>query len=326
MSIARETPIRRGSRTVPPSISGTPHRRQNTPNTAPSSATRRSHHSASSSPPATAYPATAAITGLPSRIRVGPIGPSPSGATRLPAGLPTSFRSAPEQNTPPSPCRTATAASRSASNSRNASDQRRRGRAVDRVPALGARQQHGRDGTVALDPEPRAHAGAPIARRTNVRIDPTTSSADGSTDDSGPTSASPQPPTSAAAVNATSCVGDLAGRDRGPQLGRDQRCVALAVGQALGVDELVDRLGQERPGQPWVLQRPAGERRQHGLEPVDRGRRRRRSAAATIARSSSSHTARNTSRNRSSFDGKWRYSVPGATPARSAIAATDAEP
>ena len=54
MSIARLCPISRGSRTVPPSISGTPQRRQKTPKTASSSTTRRSHHSASSRPPATA--------------------------------------------------------------------------------------------------------------------------------------------------------------------------------------------------------------------------------------------------------------------------------
>ena len=53
-SSACEWPIRRGRRTVPPSMSGTPQRRQNTPNTASRAATRRSHHSASSSPPATA--------------------------------------------------------------------------------------------------------------------------------------------------------------------------------------------------------------------------------------------------------------------------------
>lgn len=96
-SIAREVPISRGSRTVPPSISGTPQRRLNTPKVASSSATLRSHHSASSSPPATAYPATAAITGLPSRSRVGPIGPSPSAATRLARAVPIAFRSAPAQ-------------------------------------------------------------------------------------------------------------------------------------------------------------------------------------------------------------------------------------
>ena len=54
MSRARLWPIRRGRRTVPPSIRGTPQRRQNTPNLALSDATRMSHHSASSRPPATA--------------------------------------------------------------------------------------------------------------------------------------------------------------------------------------------------------------------------------------------------------------------------------
>ncbi len=53
-SMARPWPIRRGRRTVPRSNSGTPKRRQNTPKTASSAATRRSHHRASSRPPATA--------------------------------------------------------------------------------------------------------------------------------------------------------------------------------------------------------------------------------------------------------------------------------
>ena len=48
-SSARPMPIKRGKRTVPPSISGTPQRRQNTPITASVLATRRSakisHHS-----------------------------------------------------------------------------------------------------------------------------------------------------------------------------------------------------------------------------------------------------------------------------------------
>ena len=54
MSSARDIPITLGRRTVPPSISGTPQRRQKTPKVAPSSATRRSASKASSSPPATA--------------------------------------------------------------------------------------------------------------------------------------------------------------------------------------------------------------------------------------------------------------------------------
>ncbi len=82
-SIARPVPISRGSRTVPPSISGTPQRRQKTPKLASRAATRRSHQIASSSPPATAYPSMAAMTGLESRIRVGPIGPGPCGLEAL---------------------------------------------------------------------------------------------------------------------------------------------------------------------------------------------------------------------------------------------------
>ena len=72
--MAREWPISRGRRMVPRSISGTPKRRQKMPNTAPSPTTRMSAHSASSMPPATACPSTAAITGLVSRSRLGPIG------------------------------------------------------------------------------------------------------------------------------------------------------------------------------------------------------------------------------------------------------------
>jgi hypothetical protein len=121
--MARLWPINLGSRTVPPSISGTPHLRQNTPNTAVVSATRRSHHSASSSPPATACPWTAAITGFARTMRVGPIGPSPSGTgvSRFPLSVPTALRSAPAQNASPTPPRTATEDESSASKARNAS-------------------------------------------------------------------------------------------------------------------------------------------------------------------------------------------------------------
>ena len=119
--MARPVPTSRGSRTVPPSMSGTPQRRQNTPNVASSATTRRSHQIASSSPPATAYPSTAAITGLDSRIRVGPIGPSPSSLTWLPRSVPIALRSAPAQNVPPAPYSTATDCDASASKARNAS-------------------------------------------------------------------------------------------------------------------------------------------------------------------------------------------------------------
>jgi hypothetical protein len=101
-------PISRGNRTVPPSISGTPKRRQNTPKTASRAATRMSHHTASSRPPATANPSTAAITGLPRTMRVHPSGPSPSGSTRFPFPPAAALRSAPAQKQPPAPVRIAT--------------------------------------------------------------------------------------------------------------------------------------------------------------------------------------------------------------------------
>src|SRR5579883_426788 len=122
MSSARLWPMSRGSRTVPPSISGTPQRRQKTPNFAVSDATRRSHHRASSSPPATAYPSTAAITGLPSKWRVGPIGPGASSSKLGPRVRPaTDFRSYPAQKVPPRPVRIATDCVSSLSKARKAS-------------------------------------------------------------------------------------------------------------------------------------------------------------------------------------------------------------
>ena len=86
---------------------------------ASASITRRSHHSASSIPPATAEPLTAAITGLDSCSRDGPIGAvlDMSGSS----GLDIERRSAPAQKVPPAPQRTATDAPSSASNSVKAS-------------------------------------------------------------------------------------------------------------------------------------------------------------------------------------------------------------
>ena len=68
----------------------------------------------------------------------------------------------------------------------------------------------------------------------------------------GPTSASPQPPTSAAAVSPTSCGGQLPGGDPVAQPLADHRRVARAVGQALGINARIDRLGDQRPGEPRV--------------------------------------------------------------------------
>ena len=129
-------PTIRGSRWVPPSISGTPKRRSVNPSLAVSVATRRSHQSASSSPPARHQPEIAAIVGFEARSRVKPSGPSgrvvePGGDRRLAVGLgaavgmlgeealafsANAFRSAPAQNASgPSPVSTSARASSSAS-------------------------------------------------------------------------------------------------------------------------------------------------------------------------------------------------------------------
>src|SRR5262245_11518009 len=60
------------------------------------------------------------MTGFDSSMRVGPIGPSPVGLSRLPS-LPMALRSAPAQNVPPAPQRTAARIAGSASTARNAS-------------------------------------------------------------------------------------------------------------------------------------------------------------------------------------------------------------
>src|SRR3954465_3377225 len=122
ISIARPMPTMRGKRTGPPSMSGAPPRGRETPKYAASSITRPSPHSASSNPPATAGPATAAITGLSSSSRVGPSGPRGM-ALRSSSGWSMSWscfassiivaqylRSQPAQKAPPSPHSTATAA------------------------------------------------------------------------------------------------------------------------------------------------------------------------------------------------------------------------
>ena len=100
-SMAWEWPISRGRRMVPRSISGTPKRRQKMPKVASSATTRMSAQSASSMPPATAKPSTAAITGFVNRSRLGPIGAIESWPpiSRFLLGSPaaTALRSAPAQ-------------------------------------------------------------------------------------------------------------------------------------------------------------------------------------------------------------------------------------
>ena len=81
---------------------------------------RKSHHAASSNPPAKQYPSIAAITGLPGSSFANPIG-----AVRAVSGRDTSdpgaLRSAPEQNArPPAPVTTITCCSSSAPNASTA--------------------------------------------------------------------------------------------------------------------------------------------------------------------------------------------------------------
>src|SRR5438132_2083072 len=61
------------------------------------------------------------MTGLPSTIRVGPIGPSPVSLNLLPAPAASAFRSKPAQKLPPAPVRIATDRLSSASNRRKLS-------------------------------------------------------------------------------------------------------------------------------------------------------------------------------------------------------------
>ena len=63
-SFAREGPTSRGSRWVPPAPGMMPSRISGWPSLALSPATRRSQHRASSQPPPSAKPVTAAMTGL----------------------------------------------------------------------------------------------------------------------------------------------------------------------------------------------------------------------------------------------------------------------
>ena len=130
-------------------MSGTPKRRLKRPKTAERAAILRSHHSASSIPPATAGPSIAAITGFPSLSRVGPIGPnSPSGSMGRVSPSAIALRSAPAQNAPPAPVSTATSAFGSASKRLEGVKQGARGREVDRIAPLGPFDRHDRHALV----------------------------------------------------------------------------------------------------------------------------------------------------------------------------------
>ena len=133
-SRARPMPMILGRRWVPPSMSGTPKRRSVKPSRAEPVAIRRSHQSASSSPPARHQPEIAATVGFEAVRRLKPSGPSgrcSSHSSMVPWGSSpeksaarsaNALRSAPAQNASgPSPVRTSTRASSSDSNSRKPS-------------------------------------------------------------------------------------------------------------------------------------------------------------------------------------------------------------
>ena len=138
-SSARPCPTMRGSRWVPPSISGTPQRRSRQPNCAVSVAIRRSHQSATSSPPATHQPEIAAIVGFGEVRCVKPSGPP--GSPIRGANESIALRSAPAQNAAsPPPVTTSTRAPSSAQKRSKASrSSRRRSARRSRCGAPGGR-------------------------------------------------------------------------------------------------------------------------------------------------------------------------------------------
>jgi hypothetical protein len=96
-------------------MSGTPQRRSVQPNRASSVAIRRSHHSASSRPPAKHQRLIAAIVGFGGVRRVKPSGPP--GSCSRGAIVSSALRSAPAQKASgPAPVRTSTRAPSSATN------------------------------------------------------------------------------------------------------------------------------------------------------------------------------------------------------------------
>ena len=160
-------PTTRGSRWVPPSISGTPQRRSKKPKVEPGVAIRRSHQSASSTPPARHQPSTAAIAGFDGVSRVVPIGPPGWSTSRSSA-----FRSAPAQ-------KACAAGAGEDEDARavvglelvEAAAQQLGGGAVDRVAALGAvDRQHRRraDPLVANLPAHRAPSSHSRAIRVTL--------------------------------------------------------------------------------------------------------------------------------------------------------------
>ena len=176
-SIARLSPMRRGRRTVPPSMSGTPKRRQKTPKVAVVAATRRSHQTASSR----AARDGVALDGGDHRLRSARGGSAPSGPSRThvvvegESGAARRRRRAPRPPTlPRSPSRAQVGAgaevAAGAGEDGDARDgvgvegpkgvgERARRRPVDGVAHLGAIDRHGPDLSVfaLVDANSRRH-------------------------------------------------------------------------------------------------------------------------------------------------------------------------
>ena len=313
MSSARLTPISRGSRTVPPSISGTPQRRQKTPSTASSSATRRSHHSASSSPPATACPAIAAITGLARRIRVGPIGPSPSSLDAVAVGAADRLEVGAGAERAALAVQHRDGRIRIGVEGAKRIGERRRGGAVDRVAALRAIEEHRGDRPRRASPGRASLTGraAPTARRTKVRSGADDLLAAGRASEPAATAARRAPPRTPRRARRRSA--------RHPAAAAHRRRSRRAGPRRSAPRSVRDRPGarHRRAGRPArrsaptpVAGWPAPARANVASTvcsraPVDREPA-VASAAARIARSSRAHTKRNTSTNSSSLEAKWR--------------------
>src|SRR5579875_45268 len=210
--------------------------------------------------------------------------------------------------------------------------QRGRGRTVDGVASLRAGEDDRRHRPVALDTdrhgahrEPPAGLGpgaagpvagavpgpgaAPTARRTNARSAETTASCAGALPDgaSGPTSAAPHPPTTAAAVNSTSS-GGISPAAIAPR----SDSATKRVYRARWASRSTSTRGST--GSASSAQARRGLRRARRANVASTSSRRattaasdpRASPAASIARSSREHTARNTSTNRSCLESKCR--------------------
>ena len=104
----------------PPAAAARPRFTSGIPNLALSAATTKSQEMASSNPPASAYPSTAAMSGLRGAFSVRPANPLPSIFGVSP--VTNALRSMPEQNVPPAPVRMATRMSSLLSNSSRAAD------------------------------------------------------------------------------------------------------------------------------------------------------------------------------------------------------------